>query len=289
MPCIETEFTLQGRRVKPEDILWLQSWINENPEWSRKKIAQQLCLRWEWIDGRGRLKDFAARSFLLKLAHRGLIKLPQLRTQYRTVKRKPAPLEKWKEPPAWTASLAAISPVRLEKIEPGSPAARRWSFYLERYHYLGFRVVGENLGYLAIDGKERDVACLLFGAAAWRCAPRDRRLGWSSEVRQQQLHRVVNNTRFLILPWVEVKHLASCVLAKAARRIDADWHQRYGHGVDWLETFVDRDRFWGSCYRAANWECLGQTQGRSRQDRDHLLRVPIKDVYLYDLKNRRNR
>ena len=143
------------------------------------------------------------------------------------------------------------------------------------------------MGYLAKDAQGRDVACLLFGAAAWRCAPRDRRLGWSSPQRAEQLERVVNNTRFLVMPWVRVKYLASRVLGEAARRIDGDWRQKYGHGVDWLETFVDRDRYRGSCYRAANWECVGQTQGRSRQDRDHELRVPIKDVYLYELKKRR--
>jgi hypothetical protein len=147
--------------------------------------------------------------------------------------------------------------------------------------------VGENLSYLAVDRQGRDVACLLFGAAAWRCAARDTKLGWRSEERRERLGRVANNTRFLILPWVRVKHLASCVLGQAARRIDGDWRQKYGHGVDWLETFVDRERYRGSCYRAANWECVGQTQGRSRQDRDHQLRVPIKDVYLYAVRKGR--
>ena len=286
---MELELTLQGRRIQRGDLAWLQSWIDENPDWSRKQIARELCRRWNWVDRRGRLKDFAARSLLLKLEGRGHVTLPTLRTQFRRVRPKPASLEPWEEPPAWTALLPELAPVRLEQVEAGSPAAKRWAFYLERYHYLGFRVVGENLGYLATDGQGRDVGCLLFGAAAWRCAARDRRLGWSSQDRQQHLWSVANNTRFLILPWVRVKHLASCLLGEVARRIDADWRQRYNHGVDWLETFVDRDRFRGSCYRAANWECVGQTQGRSRQDRDHQLRVPVKDVYLYDLKSRRRR
>jgi hypothetical protein len=286
---METETTLQGRRIQAGDLAWLQGWIDQHPEWSRKQIARELCRRWDWVDGRGRIKDFAARSLLLKLEGRGQVKLPALRAQYRRVRPKPTGLEQWEEPAIWTASLAEIAPVRLEKIQAGSPAAQRWAYYLERYHYLGFRVVGENLGYLACDRQERDVGCLLFGAAAWRCASRDRRLGWSSQERQQQLGSVVNNTRFLILPWVRVKHLASSLLGAVARRIDADWRQRYGHGVDWLETFVDRERFRGTCYRAANWEWVGQTQGRSRQDRDHQLRVPIKDVYLYDLKSRRSR
>jgi hypothetical protein len=226
---------------------------------------------------------------LLKLEGRGQVKLPALRTQFRRVRPKVASLEQWEEPPTWTAALAEIAPVRLEKIQAGSPAAKRWAYYLDRYHYLGFRVVGENVGYLACDRQERDVGCLLFGAAAWRCAARDRRLGWNCPERQERLWSVANNTRFLILPWVRVAHLASHLLGQVARRIDADWRLSYGHGVDWLETFVDRERFRGSCYRAANWQCVGQTQGRSRQDRGHQLQVPIKDVYLYALKSRRSR
>lgn len=286
---MERETTVQGRRIEAGELARLQIWIDENPQWSRKQIARELCRRWEWVDGRGRLKDFAARSLLLKLEGRGQVKLPALRTQFRRVRPKVASLEQWEEPPSWTASLGQIAPVRLEQIQAGSPAAKRWAYYLERYHYLGFRVVGENVGYLASDRQERDVGCLLFGAAAWRCASRDRRLGWSSQERQEGLWSVVNNTRFLILPWVRVKYLASSLLGEVARRIDGDWRQSYGHGVDWMETFVDRERFRGSCYRAANWECVGQTRGRSRQDREHQLQVPIKDVYLYDLKSRRSR
>ena len=286
---METELTVQGRGMECGELAWLRGWIDQNPEWSRKQIARELCRRWKWVDGRGRLKDFAARSLLLKLEGRGQVKLPALRTQFRRVRPKVASLEQWEEPPTWTASLAEIAPVRLEKIQAGSPAAKRWAYYLDRYHYLGFRVVGENVGYLACDRQERDVGCLLFGAAAWRCAPRDRRLGWNCQERQERLGSVVNNTRLLILPWLRVAHLASHLLGRVARRIDADWRLSYGHGVDWLETFVDRERFRGSCYRAANWECVGQTQGRSRQDRGHQLQVPIKDVYLYDLKSRRSR
>ena len=283
------EMVVQGRRIRAGELDWLQPWIDEHPQWSRKRIARELCQRWEWVDGCGRLKDFAARSFLLKFEALGRMRLPELQVHKRRVMQRVPQWPDWQEPPAWTASLPEISPVRVERIEAGSPAAKRWRFYLERYHYLGLRVVGENQGYLAADRQGRDVGCLLFGAAAWRCAPRDRKLRWNSSTRQRELWRVANNTRFLILPWVGVKHLASHLLGAVARRIDADWQGKYGHEVDWLETFVDRERFRGSCYRAANWECVGQTRGRSRQDRDHRLKVPIKDVYLYDLKGRRQR
>jgi hypothetical protein len=145
--------------------------------------------------------------------------------------------------------------------------AARWAFDLARYHYLGLHVVGENLGYLACDTQGRDLGCLLFGAAAWRGAPRDRFPGWTDSQRRERL-----------------PHLASYRLDAVARRIAADWHAKYGHGLDWLETFVERGRFAGTCYRAANWLCVGQTRGRSRQDRDHTTIVPVKDVYLYRLR-----
>jgi hypothetical protein len=169
----------------------------------------------------------------------------------------------------------------VEPVSAGTEAARRWAFYLHRYHYLGLRVVGENLGYLARDPAGRDLACLLFGAAAWRCAARDRVLGWKEEQRRRDLQRLANNTRFLILPWVRVPHLASAVLGAVGRRVGADWQAKYGHGLDALETFVERDRFAGTCYRAANWRRVGTTRGRSRQDRDHTRQVPRKDVYVY--------
>lgn len=277
------EERIQGRLIASEEIERLQGWIEEHPEWSRKRIARELCGRWGWQDLKGRLKDFAARSFLLKLEAQGRLRLPALQIQQRRASRLAPQWADWQEPAGWSGSLRELAPVGLEPIVAGTPLAHRWGFYLDRYHYLGLRVVGENLGYLASDGEGRDLACFLFGAAAWRCAPRERWLKWTLEQRREQLCQVANNTRFLILPWVRVAHLASHLLGRVAQRISADWLAKYGHGLDWLETFVERDRFRGSCYRAANWECVGQTQGRSRQDRDHDCQVPIKDVYLYAL------
>ena len=286
---MESEIVLQGRRLEGGQVAWLRQWVEEHRQWSRKRLAKELCRHWQWVDGRGRLKDFAARSLLLKLEARGEVQLPPLRLSQRRVRPAVEVPFCWQEPQPWTAPLAEISPVRVERIQAGSPETRRWAFYLDRYHYLGLRVVGENLGYLVTDRHHRDVGCVLFGAAAWRCAPRDRHLGWSSEQGSRELWRMANNTRFLVLPWARVLHLASHILGAVARRIDGDWQDKYGHGLDWLESFVDRERFRGSCYRAANWQCVGQTQGRSRQDRDHQLRVSVKDVYLYALKSRRKR
>jgi hypothetical protein len=283
---MERDVLVQGRRLGPEELNWLAQWIGDHRQWSRKRLARELCEHWCWRDQRGRLKDFAARSLLSKLEAQGYFRLPPLQAQKRRTRRPVAKLADWQPPDLWEASLARIRPVKLEPVCAGSAAAGRWAFYLDQYHYLGLRVVGENLGYLAVDTHGRDVAALLFGAPAWRCAPRDKFLEWDDSRRREQLHRLANNTRFLILPWVQVPHLASHVLGAVVRRIGADWQNKYGHGLDWLETFVQHERFAGSCYRAANWQWVGQTRGRSRQDRDHIQRVPVKDVYLYRLGGR---
>jgi hypothetical protein len=286
---VESAQCVQGRRVVKEEIEWLRSWIDAHPDWSRKRLARELCTVWQWRDERQRLKDFAARSFLLKLEAQGRIALPALRLNNRRKARAVRSPTDWQAPVPWSASFQQLGPVTVELVQPGTSAARQWAFYLARYHYLGLRVVGENVGYVARDAQGRDLACLLFGAPAWRCAARDRVLGWTEAERSIRLHEGTNNTRFLILPWVRVPHLASHLLGAVARRIDRDWRAKYGHGLRWLETFVERDRFAGTCYRAANWQCVGQTRGRSRQDRDHDHRVPIKDIYLYQLRGHARR
>jgi len=276
---------VQGRWIDADDVQWLGLWIQSHPQWSRKRIARELCIKWDWRDQLGRIKDFAARSFLLKLESRGEICLPPLREQYRRIRPQPAQPEDWTEPPAWQASLKELRPLQFEVIKPGSCATGYWKYFLSRYHYLGLHVVGENLGYLIRDREGRELSCLLFGAAAWRCAARDQWIGWSGEQLNQGLQRMANNTRFLILPWVRVKGLASHILGKTARRIGQDWMEKYGHGLDWLETFVEIRRFAGSCYKAANWRFVGESRGRSRQDRDHQMEVGTKGVYLYQLRS----
>lgn len=159
-----------------------------------------------------------------------------------------------------------------------------FSCLLDEHHYLGYKTtVGENLKYMVVDRGERIVACLLFGSAAWKTAPRDVFIGWSAASRQKNINLITNNTRFLILPWVRVPHLASHVLSLIQKRINNDWMEKYNHPVWALETFVDTTRFKGICYKAANWMCLGQTQGRGRQDRYHNIQASVKDVYFYPL------
>jgi hypothetical protein len=263
---------------------WLHRWIQDNSGWSRKRLARELCAHWNWRDERGRLKDFAARSFLLKLEAGGWIDLPALQIQKRRGRKPVADLPGWEEPACRESSLAELRPVRLEVIQAGTAQARRWAYLINRYHYLGLHVVGENLGYLACDRSGDEVACLLFGAPAWRCAVRDAYLKLNTSGGRPPLCWLANNTRFLILPWMRVPHLASHILGQVTARIAQDWKDKYGHGLQWLETFVDSSRYQGICYRAANWQCVGRTTGRSRQDRSHRLKVSSKAVFLYRLR-----
>lgn len=276
--------TVQGRHIDATTLEWIQGWIVEHFDWSRRRLAKELCVAWNWCNATGRLKDFAARSFLLKLQDRGLIELPALRKactathpQLRLVDGLPAAQ-------ALSSKFSELGAVSLEVVQPGTPSAHRWAYYITHHHYLGLRVVGQNIGYLASDSSGREVAALLFGAPAWHCAPRDAYLQARGFFPRQSLDQMVNNTRFLIFPWVKVPHLASHVLGLAARRIVVDWHRKYGMPLQWLETFVDRQRFALKCYRAANWVCVGATKGRGCQDRDHTSQVSEKDICLYRLK-----
>jgi len=228
-------------------------------------------------------EGFRRRSLLLKLQALDLLRLPPLRVKFRSARRLPAAPPQWQPPAPWTASLAQLSPVVLVRVDPGTETARAWAFYVQAYHYLGLRVVGENIGYLACDACGRDLAALLFGAPAWRAPHETARWVGLNQSAALQLHTLANNTRFLILPWVRVPHLASHVLGQVARRIDADWRAKYGHGLAWLETFVERDRFSGTCYRAAT-ALRRPNPGPFRQDRAHTRVVPCKDIYLYGLR-----
>jgi hypothetical protein len=274
---------IQGRIVTPEILAQVRGLIAERADWSRRRLALELCRQWQWRNAAGQIKDMAARSFLDKLEARAWIQLPP-----RQRRRGPgfAPRLAALPPPQaeLKASLAQLRPLQWQVFSARQPQARLFNAYLARYHYLPYRsAVGENLGYLVQDRQGRDLACALFGAAAWKIQPRDTFLGWTANERQAQLGRVVNNSRFLILPWVRVPELASHILGRVARRLASDWRAHYGHPVVLLETFVERERFRGSCYRAANWIYVGQTQGRTRQDRERRIQAPVKDIWVYPL------
>lgn len=278
----------QGRKVTQEQLQWLRRLIEEHPQWSRWRLCKNLCEQLDWRTANGQLKTFAAKSFLAKLEQRGLCQLPAIRTSMR---RPPPPVPRIEdlnlpEPEPIEVSLRELRPLHISLVETGSDLKHYWRACLVSYHYLGLRsIVGENLRYLISDRQHRPLACALFGAAAWKCACRDQFIGWGTEQRQSHLHLIAGNSRFLILPWVRVKCLASTILSRIIRRIDADWRQRYGHGLELLETFVDTQRFRGTCYQAANWMSLGYTRGRTRQDRHHQIKVSPKQVYVYRLRS----
>ena len=278
---------LQGRLISEDDLALVRALIAQHPAWHRTAISRHLCQVWDWRNPAGRLKDMAARTLLLKLQARGLIALPP--PQGRTARPcAAAPARGQPElRPSGSALLEGplpqLQPLRLELAH--SPAARReLRSLLAQYHYRGFHgAVGENVQYLARDRQGRVLAGMVFGAAAWKVAARDRFIGWAGAQRQQHLGQIANQQRFLILPWVRVPHLASHLLALATRRLSADWHARYGHPVWLLETFVEVDRFAGTAYKAAGWLELGLTTGRTRQDRDRTLHSPRKSVWVRPL------
>jgi hypothetical protein len=275
---------IQGRAVTSEILAQVRGLVAERPDWSRRRLALELCHRWQWHNALGQIKDMAARSFLNKLQQRGWIQLPPHQRR-----RGPgfAPRLAVLPPPPQTlitGSLAQLRPLQFQVFSARQAQAARFNAYLAQYHYLPYRsTVGENLAYLVQDRRGRDLACVLFGAAAWKIQPRDAFIGWTAVERPAHLGWLANNSRFLILPWMRVPELASHILGRVARRIAADWQAHYGHPVVLLETFVERQRFRGSCYRAANWIHVGQTQGRTRQDRQHSLQAPVKDIFVCPL------
>lgn len=284
---------VQGRTITSNDLDLIRRLMAENPSWTRTRLSKELCRLWDWRSPTDQLKDIAARTLLRKLEAMGQITLPSKRqlggaelwsrAESRRLQHQPTlPLSVAAEFPI-TGSLAALQPLQLVLAEDAERLTRFKSL-LQHYHYLGFkRSVGQNLKYLAFDRAGRELGCALFGSPAWRCADRDHFIGWSDPTRAARLVHITNNTRFLILPWVRVPHLASHLLGRIVRRIRADWQQKYAQPLWLLETFVDSDRFTGTCYRAANWIRVGRTQGRSRNDRERSLQVPTKAVFVYPL------
>jgi hypothetical protein len=274
--------TVQGRAWRAGELAQIRQWVADHPAWSRYRLSRELCTRWGWRRPNGQLADMAARSFLNQLHARALIQLPPCRR---------ASPNRMKHRRLACVQVDA-SPLALQLYEVSRDPGRRAVFetLLATEHYLGYRSpVGENLKYLLCTGEERPVAAWLFGAAAWRCAARDRWIGWNDQSRAAGLNRLTNNTRFLIPRWVRVPGLASWSWSRVSRRLVEDWQSKYGHGVELVETFVDRSRFHGGAYTAGNWLEVGLTQGRSRGDRDREIQVPRKAVFVYPLSRQARR
>jgi hypothetical protein len=277
---------VQGRRLNGPQLENLRQWVSGHPGWSRRRLSVELASRWDWRNGAGQLKDMAARTLLLKLHQRGLLELPPRRQAPTNRMRCVASEVALAEEPLEVISCALGELGALQVKEVSREAAERaWvKGALGRYHYLGFNgAVGENLQYVVSDAQGRRLACLVFGAAAWKCQDRDEFIGWSPEQRERNLPLIANNTRFLILPSVRVRRLGSWILGQISRRIDRDWQAKYGHRIVLLETFVEQTRFRGTVYRAANWQRVGATTGRTRQDRHTCIQVAVKEIYVYPL------
>jgi len=284
---VDQTLIVQSRRLDGAALEQLRHWVSEHSGWSRRRLSVELASAWKWRNGAGQLKDMAARTLLLKLHQRGLLVLPP-RRQAPTNRMRSAvvelPLTEATPPAAVEGPLEQLGPLQVQEVSREA-AQRAWlKQALARHHYLGFSgTVGENLQYVVSDGQGRRLACLVFGAAAWKCQDRDRFIGWSAPQRQRNLALVANNTRFLLLPWVRVQHLGSWILGQVQRRLAPDWEAKYGHRVVLVETFVEQPRFRGTVYRAANWQRVGRTTGRTRQDRHTCIQVAEKDIYVYPL------
>jgi hypothetical protein len=270
-----------GSVFAAQQIERIRALIREHPQASRQQLSYRVCEVFGWRKSDGSLKDMSCRVALLRMHREGLIELPVPRHKVNPCRAFAQRTAQAQPGPRFEAVVHELDDLRLEPVERQSSAL--WNEYIDRYHYLGYKPLpGAQLRYFAYAG-DRPVGLLGFGAAAWKTGPRDAWIGWSREQRQRNLGGVVNNARFLIVPWVCVASLASKLLSMASRVLPQDWEGRYGYRPVLLETFVEAERFAGTCYRAASWTCVGQTQGRGKLGDHRLGPVPVKTVWVYPL------
>jgi len=280
---MDVVFTYRGRRVTASDLGQVRALIAAHPRASRRALSKHLCEAWQWVQPNGSPRDMVCRGLMLGLHRAGLIELPARH------RRPPNPLARRGRPraveidrTAVRARLRALGALEFVQVRR-TAAEPLFNALIEAHHYLGYtQPVGEHLKYLVYAGA-RPLACFAWSSAPRHLAPRDRFIGWSAAARRHNIRFVAYNPRFLILPWVEVRHLASHLLARMVRRLSADWQDLYGHPVYFAETFVDPERFRGTCYRAANWIHLGTTTGRGKDDLTHRPNRSCKDVLGYPL------
>lgn len=280
---METTLVIRGRRITGNDIAFVRSIIEKHYLQGRTFISKELCLLWNWRQPNGSLKQMACSELLLRLERRGLVKLPPRKNGHKGGPRHkrpiPIPLHSKEQ---ISASLADIFPLQIKMVR-GTPWDGLYKGLIEAYHYLGYcQTVGENLRYIVFH-KGCPLVCIGWGQAAWKVACRDNFIGWSPAQRNRNIHLIAQNTRFLILPWVKVPYLASHILGRMSRILPQDWQRVYNHPLVLLETFVDIERFKGTCYKAANWIHVGVTKGRGKWDTHYQYSVPLKAVFLYPL------
>lgn len=278
---METILIHRGRAIQRGEIDLIRNLIVSNPDDHRTALSRKICQAWNWTQPNGQLKDMVCRGLLLRLEAEGFIKLPPRQSAAggrgcRTLQ----PLLVDQSP--MQTDMAGLAGIDMRQVRR-TPFEKLHDTLLAQFHYLGYtRPVGEHLKYLAF-AKDRPIACLTWSSAPRHIGCRDRFIGWNARVRQKNLHLLVYNTRFLVLPWVKVPNLASHLLARAAATLARDWSALYAHPVYWLETFVDTSLFKGTCYRAANWIHLGATTGRGKNDQTHKANRSLKAVWGYPL------
>lgn len=270
-----------ARQFAAAEIELIRSLIANEPQMSRYKLSLAVCDRLNWRRPDGGLKDMSCRVALLRMQADGLFSLPPAKRAKVVTYTEHPDIESVVD---WPLIVPKVDLARLS-IDPVAEKrdSRLWNAFVRRYHYLGYQPIpGAQLRYF-VRSEAEVVALLSFGASAWKVKPRDNYIGWSHEQRKRNLHLVVNNARFLILPWIQHYNLASRILAMLSRRIGDDWHERYAYRPVLLETFVDDARFHGGCYKAANWRRIGVTQGRGKLDQHHRHAAPIKSIWTYPL------
>jgi hypothetical protein len=280
---MQTNICYRHRVVTDSDVAFIRQLVAEHPESSRRDLSKKLCVAWNWVQANGALRDMVCRGLMLKLHREALIELPPVRREMRNpLARRSAPALVSVEAAALQASLAEIRPLEFRQVRR-TPQEALFNSLIEHYHYLGYtQPVGEHLKYL-VFARGRPIACMAFSSAPRHLGSRDRFIGWDKQARLKNIGLLAYNTRFLILPWVTVPHLASHILGRMARVLSADWQRLYGHPIYFVETFIDPARFRGTCYRAANWIYLGQTTGRGKDAPTHKPNRPIKQVLGYPL------
>ncbi len=276
---------LCGREFTIRELEDIRETVRMFPSLSRKELAYTICEHLEWVSPNGRYKVEACGQLMEKLDDRGLLKLPEIR-KYTPSKQVVIPGVRTDAEITLVGTVSEFKPIELEAVRK-SDDTHLWNEYVQRYHILGYkRPFGAHQRYFIVSRAQdryRRLGCLLFAASAWALADRDNWIGWSEGDRSQRLHLIVNNTRFLIFPWVNVKNLASFALSLAVKRIGYDWQERYGYKPVLLETFVDLEKYRGTCYQAANWIEIGQTVGRGRMDRYKKYLSSPKKIFVYPL------
>lgn len=277
--------TYRKRVITEDDLAFILKVIDEYRSRGRSFISRRLCEAWDWRQANGQLKDGVCRGLLLQLERKQLLTLPpriiDINNNSTRRKRKTQPTFGFQPTPI-SCTLGDLGPIKLRQVRR-TPEEKLFNNLIDQYHYLGYsQPVGEHLKYLVYGG-DRLVACFVFSSAPYAIDHRDLFIGWSPDVRDRNRHLLAYNSRFLILPWVRVPHLASHLLGRISRNISEDWQKLYNHPIFWLETFVDTERFSGTCYRAANWTFLGLTSGHGTRNKSGKKETSVKAMYGYPL------